>query len=240
VEPQTVLYNVVRPSLFPWVRMDIDGVEHIPEAGPAILVANHRSYFDPLALGFAFARRGRPVRFLGKREVFDAPVVGQIARALGGIRVDRQGAAAESLTEAAQALAAGELVAILPQGTIPRGRAFFDPELQGRWGAARLAALTHVPVIPFGVWGTEKVWPRSERVPRMWNVLRPPRVIVRGGPPVGLTYGSPDEDTRRIMAAIRAQLPAEAQQPHDPNPEELARTYPPGHAPDDLDAVGGR
>jgi putative phosphoserine phosphatase/1-acylglycerol-3-phosphate O-acyltransferase len=231
VEPQKLLFNLVRPELFPWVRMDIDGVEHIPEVGPAILVSNHRSYFDPLALGFAFARRGRPVRFLGKREVFDAPVVGQVVRALGGIRVDRQGDAGDSLIEAAKALAAGELVAILPQGTIPRGPAFFDPELEGRWGAARLAALTEVPVIPFGLWGTEKVWPRSERLPRMCAVLHPPRVTVRGGPPVALEHTSPEADTRQIMGAIRALLPPEAQEHHEPTPEELARTYPPGKSP---------
>jgi putative phosphoserine phosphatase/1-acylglycerol-3-phosphate O-acyltransferase len=228
IEPQRLLLNVVRPQLLPWVRMDIDGVEHIPEVGPAILVANHRSYFDPLALGFAFARRGRPVRFLGKREVFDAPVVGQIVRAMGGIRVDRQSGAAESLVDAAKALAAGELLAILPQGTIPRGPAFFRPELEGRWGAARLAALSEVPVVPFGLWGTEKVWPRSERLPRMWNVLRPPTVTVRAGPPVGLKYKSPKADTRRIMKAISALLPPEAWESYDPTPEELARTYPPG------------
>src|SRR5690606_27759953 len=98
--------------------------------GPAIVVANHRSYFDPVALGLAFAKRGRPVRFLGKREVFDAPVVGPLARSLGGIPVDRASGSDEPLAEAAAALAAGELVAVLPQGTIPRGPAFFEPELK--------------------------------------------------------------------------------------------------------------
>ena len=90
----------------------------------------------------------------------------------------------EPLVDAAAALASGELVAILPQGTIPRGPAFFEPELKGRWGAARLAALSKVPVIPIGLWGTEAVWPRSERVPRVWNVTSPPTVRVRVGDPV--------------------------------------------------------
>ena len=40
------------------------------------------------------------------------------------------------------------MVVIMPQGTIPRGQAFFDPELKGRWGAARLAAMTGAPVDP--------------------------------------------------------------------------------------------
>jgi putative phosphoserine phosphatase/1-acylglycerol-3-phosphate O-acyltransferase len=156
-------------------------------------------------------------------------VVGQVARALGGIRVDRASGSDEPLVAAASALASGELVVILPQGTIPRGRAFFDPELSGRWGAARLAALSKVPVIPMGLWGTEKVWPRSERAPRLWNVTHPPTVRVRLGPPVDLKLRSPAPDTRRMMAAIVDLLPDEARQHHDPTPEELALTFPPGH-----------
>ena len=91
-------------------------------------------------MSVAIARSGRTVRFLGKKEVFDAPVVGQLATAMGGIRVDRGTGSDEPLQAAADALAGGEVVAIMPQGTIPRGPAFFDPELKGRWGAARLAA----------------------------------------------------------------------------------------------------
>src|SRR4029450_5017193 len=47
IEPQRVLQTLARPELLPWVRFDIDGVDRIPAAGPAIVVANHRSYFDP-------------------------------------------------------------------------------------------------------------------------------------------------------------------------------------------------
>jgi putative phosphoserine phosphatase/1-acylglycerol-3-phosphate O-acyltransferase len=231
IEPQRLLQTLVRPELLPWVRFDIDGVDRIPAAGPAILVANHRSYSDPLALGVTLARRGRAVRFLGKREVFDAPLVGRLARALGGIRVERSTGSDRPLVEAAAALASGELVAIMPQGTIPRGAAFFDPELKGRWGTARLAADTRVPVVPIGLWGTERVWPRSERVPRVWNVTNPPMVTVRVGEPVELKYRSPQADTRRIMAAIVDLLPPEARRHRDPTAEELSRTYPAGGAP---------
>jgi putative phosphoserine phosphatase / 1-acylglycerol-3-phosphate O-acyltransferase len=265
LEPQKLLLGVVRPELMPWVNLDVEGIDHIPAEGPAIVVANHRSYFDPLALGMAYARRGRPVRFLAKRELFDAPVVGQLVRAMGGIKVDRVaaggdgaaghdaaggdgaaghvaaggdgaarrgGASDDPLVAAAGALAAGELVAVLPQGTIPRGPDFFDPELKGRTGAARLAAMTGAPVIPFGLWGTEEVWPRSERVPRFWNVTAAPTVLVRGGPPVELKGKSHEADTRRIMKAIRKLLPAEARRPYEPTAEELARTYPAGHQPE--------
>ena len=73
------------------------------------------------------------------------------------------------------------MVALMPQGTIPRGKAFFDPKLKGRWGAARLAAMTNAPVIPIGLWGTEKVWPRSARFPNVLNVVDPPVVTIRVG-----------------------------------------------------------
>jgi putative phosphoserine phosphatase/1-acylglycerol-3-phosphate O-acyltransferase len=117
----------------------------------------------------------------------------------------------------------------MPQGTIPRGRAFFDPVLQGRWGAARLAAMTDAPVIPLGLWGTEKVWPRSSRLPNITNVTSPPTVRVRLGPPVPLSGTDPQGDTEAIMAAITALLPEEARRAHEPTERELALTLPHGY-----------
>jgi putative phosphoserine phosphatase/1-acylglycerol-3-phosphate O-acyltransferase len=237
LEPQQLLMQLGRlEMLVPYVRFDIAGWEHIPERGPAIIVGNHRSYFDPLAIGVTLSKRGRPVRFLGKKEVFDVPVAGQVLRAMGGIRVDRGTGSDEPLREAAAALEAGQLVAVMPEGTIPRGAAFFDPVLKGRWGASRLAAMTGAPVIPIGLWGTEKVWPRSSRTPNVLNVLRPPKVRIRVGPPVaGLKGRSPDADTKRIMKAIVGLLPAEAKVHRVPTAEELARTYPSGKVPTDAE-----
>ncbi|MFN8017835.1 MAG: HAD-IB family hydrolase [Acidimicrobiales bacterium] len=232
LEPQKVLHLLARPQLLPWVRFDLEGVERIPKEGPAIIVGNHRSYFDPLAIGWALAKAGRPVRFLGKKEVFDAPVVGQFVAALGGIRVERGSGSDEPLAAAAEALAAGEAVALMPQGTIPRGRAFFDPVLKGRWGAAKLAAMSGAPVIPIGLWGTERVWPRNARTPDVFAVGHPPTVRIRVGPPVPLGLQDPDADTAAIMEALVALLPPEAREHHDPTPEELARTLPSGYVGD--------
>ena len=228
LEPQQVLQAFARPELFPFARFHIEGVEHIPSKGGGLVCGNHRSYFDPLVMAMTLSQKGRPVRFLGKKEVFDAPVVGPIAKAMGGIRVDRGTGSDEPLEAAADALSAGQLVALMPQGTIPRGPAFFDPELQGRWGAARLAAKTRVPVIPVGLWGTEKVWPRNARVPNVLNITDPPEITVRVGPEVELTYEDDDADTKSIMAAIVDLLPAEARTYREPTGEELARTYPSG------------
>ena len=125
-----------------------------------------------------------------------------------------------------------EMVAMMPQGTIPRGPAFFDPVLKGRWGAARLAAMSGAPVIPIGLWGTEKVWPRSARLPNVLNVADPPLVTIRVGTPVELKYRSPDADTKRIMKALMALLPPESRIKRTPTPEELARTLPRGYKGD--------
>jgi putative phosphoserine phosphatase/1-acylglycerol-3-phosphate O-acyltransferase len=127
---------------------------------------------------------------------------------------------------ATAALRAGEVVIVLPQGTIPRGDAFFDPVLHGRTGAARLAAETGAPLIPVGLWGTERVWPRSAKVPNMTALVHPPRVTVDVGAPVTLLGEDAVADTTTLMAAIADLLPAEARVARIPTSEELARTRP--------------
>jgi len=229
MEVQKVAMTFLHPAMFPFARFQFEGVDLVPDRGPAILVGNHRSYFDPAAIALLVARTGRSVRFLGKKEVFDAPIVGQIAAAMGGIRVERGTGSDEPLQAAAEALRAGEMVALMPEGTIPRGPAFFEPKLTGRWGAAKLAAMTKAPVVPVGLWGTERVWPRSARMPNVLNVFDPPTVSLRVGEAVPLKYRSPDADTKRIMAAIVDLLPPEAKVRHTPTPAELALTYPPGY-----------
>ena len=228
MELQRLALTFSRPALVPYADIQIRGTHRIPAEGPVILVANHRSYFDPMVISMVVAKTGRTVRSLGKKEVFDAPVVGSLAEAMGGTRVDRGTGSDEPLQKAAEALDAGEMVAIMPQGTIPRGPAFFDPKLKGRWGAARLAQMTDATVIPIGLWGTEKVWPRSARVPNVLNVTDAPTVLATVGDPVELKGKNLDKDTKRIMKAIRKLLPPEAQERIDPTPEQLAASYPPG------------
>jgi putative phosphoserine phosphatase/1-acylglycerol-3-phosphate O-acyltransferase len=234
LEPQNIAMLLSRQEFMPYVNFKVYGANRIPEHGPAIIVGNHRSYFDPLAIGYVLSKRGRPVRFLGKKEVFDAPIVGDFARAMGGIRVERGTGSDEPLRAAEEALAAGEMVAMMPQGTIPRGREFYSAELKGRWGAARLAAASGAPVVPIGLWGTEQVWPRSARVPSVATLLHRPTVTIRVGSPVELKYDSLEADTARIMSAISALLPAAGRVDHEPTEEEIKRALPPGV--EDVDA----
>lgn len=235
---QRLALNFTHPVFFPYVKFRIEGTERIPANGPAIIVGNHRSYFDAAAIGVAIAQTERSVRFLGKKEVFDAPVLGQIAAAMGGIRVDRGTGSDEPLQAAAEALANGDLVAMMPQGTIPRGKAFYKPVLKGRWGAARLAALANtsskqsVPVIPIGLWGTEKVWPRSARIPNVLNLVTPPTVTIKVGEPITLAYDDLEADTATIMQAIMDLLPEASRNHGKPTKQEIALALPPGYKAD--------
>ena len=217
-----------RPEFFRLAEWTITGDENVPEDGPVILAFNHRSYFDTVAMHLLIAKIGRPARFLAKREVFEMPIIGPIARIVGGISVNRGSGSDAPLLDAIKALEAGEMVAIAPQGTIPRGPAFFDPVLEGRPGVAELAKRSGAEVYPVALWGTEKVWPRNQRLPKLNPLERPP-VSVTVGEAVPLVGRSAPADTKRIMTAISALLPDEARRKQNPSAEELALTYPPGH-----------
>jgi putative phosphoserine phosphatase/1-acylglycerol-3-phosphate O-acyltransferase len=231
IELQEVVNKISQPQLWPWLDIQVRQIENLPAEGPVIMTPNHRSYLDPLVVAHAAGRRDRPTRFLSKKEVTDAPVVGSIVKALGAVRVDRGSGSDQPMNEAARLLDAGELVALFPQGTIPRGPEFFDPVLKGRYGAARLARRTGAPVVPMGIWGTEKAWPRSSRVPYVLNLANPPTVTVTVGEPYHPASRDPEKATAEIMERIVDLLPDEAKVQREPTDAEVALTYPPGKAP---------
>ena len=233
IEPQDLVAKLVRPELLPWVKIEIQGLAHLGRnddgdgSGGRLMAANHRSYLDPLVVAYTAAQAETPVRFLAKKEVTDAPVAGAVAKSFGAIRVDRGSGSELPMIEAATALRAGELVAVFPQGTIPRGEAFFEPTLQGRHGAVRLALETDTPIIPVGIWGTEKAWPRSASVPYILNLSDRPTVTINIGEPYRPSSSDLDVATKELMATIAALLPDEARTHHTPTAAELALTYPP-------------
>ena len=231
LELQRAVFPFMQPELLLYADLTVNDEMNIPADGPAIIASNHRSYFDPLAITFALARVDRPGRFLAKKELFEAPFVKQLVSTMGAIPVYRGSGSDEPLRAAAEALDAGEVVVVLPQGTIPRGQRFFEPTLEARPGVARLADMSGAPVIPVGLWGTEAVWPRSARLPRFMNVMTPPPVSVTVGPPVEVEGSNPEVDTKTIMAAIADLLPPESRYARSPTPDELAATFPPGHTP---------
>ena len=128
-----------------------DDAPHLPDSGPVIVISNHVSYVDPIAVARYLIWHGRWPRFLGKAELWKMPVIGWLARGCRQIPVHRGTAnASQALDAAAEALEQGELVILYPEGTRTR-----DPDLWPmvpRTGAARLALTTGVPVIPVASW----------------------------------------------------------------------------------------
>jgi 1-acyl-sn-glycerol-3-phosphate acyltransferase len=172
------------------------GLEHVP-AGGAILAGNHLSVADELFLGALVPRH---IAFWAKAEYFRG---GRLARAvvagLGAIPVERGGGRAvlAAFDAAVPVLRAGGLVAVFPEGTrSPDGRLY-----RGRTGAVRLARQAGVPIVPFGVAGTDRVQPIDARLPRP---ARGARVTYRFGPPLPVAEGSVREATDEVMARIRA------------------------------------
>jgi 1-acyl-sn-glycerol-3-phosphate acyltransferase len=159
--------GIVRPLFRLLYRVRVEGSEHVPGTGGAILVANHESLLDPFALALVTRRR---IRFFTKRELWERSWLAPLLRALGGIRVDRGRGAPATIRRGVDVLRAGEIVAVFPQGRIRRDN--------GRWehGAARLALETGLPLVPIRLLGTADALRR--------NKIGLPQVIVRVGPPL--------------------------------------------------------
>lgn len=192
-------------------RLDWREQDKLPATGGALVVANHISNYDPLALGEYLIWSGRWGRFLGKSDIWKTPVVGYFARACNQIPVERNTRnAADALRAAEEALAAGELVVLYPEGTITA-----DPDewpMTPRSGAARLALSSRAPVIPVASWGANHIIPGKKlHFPRFF----PRRTLsVITGDPVDLSDLYALDDQRmavkiageRMMEAITELL----------------------------------
>jgi 1-acyl-sn-glycerol-3-phosphate acyltransferase len=201
-----------------WVKLDCEGMAHIPKQGPVIIAANHLSYFDPLCLGVFVDAAGREARFLAKSELFESRLLGWVLRAAGQIPVYRETRdAAQSLQAAVETMREGAAVVIYPEGTTTRSPDFSP--MKPKSGVARLAALTGAPVVPVGMWGAQLLFARGQLGPFRRGI----RVVVRAGPPLhlGLTPDSPLEEVNaardRVMEAI-TKLVDEAKEGWSPPP----------------------
>lgn len=145
-------------------RITVEGaLDEIPKTGPLILAANHSSNLDAVVLGsWLTPRLGRRIHWLGKKELFDWPVVGWAA-ANGGVHpVDRGAADVEAFRLAMRILDEGHVLFVFPEGTRSR-----DGKLQdGHDGVAVLAIRTGAPIVPLAIAGSNRVWPRGQKLPR--------------------------------------------------------------------------
>jgi 1-acyl-sn-glycerol-3-phosphate acyltransferase len=178
-----VLYWVLKYALLgPWLRLLfrpwVEGVEYVPETGPAIIASNHLSFSDSIFMPLMVPRR---VTFLAKQEYFTGRgLKGWLSRMFfsgaGQVPIDRtSGSSAKAALETGKRiLAEGKLLGIYPEGTrSPDGRLY-----RGKTGVARMALEARVPVIPVAMIDTNKVQPIGRKIPRIR------RVGARFGPPL--------------------------------------------------------
>ncbi len=182
----TVAYWVLKAFLTPvfWLlfRVRVEGREHIPKHGPAVLAANHQSFCDSFFIPLVVHRK---VTYLAKSEYFDSWKTAWFFRAAGQLPIRRGGgSASERALETARTdvLAKGKLLGLYPEGTRTLDRNVH----KGRTGVTRLSRECGVPVIPVGVIGTVDVQPVNS------NMMRPFKTVtIRFGEPMRM---DPPED----------------------------------------------
>jgi cytidylate kinase len=196
------------------VRLRIEGdLASLPRTGPLIVAGNHASSADPVLIGaFLNGILGRPLNWLGKRELVEYPLTGWAFRRAGIHPVDRNAADLEAFRTAMRILEAGHVLAVFPEGTRSR-----DGALQPvREGVGMLALRSGAEVLPVAVIDSDRMWPRGHLLPK-WGR----RVTVRYGKPFKVADELPKEQegqkrdrraateaaTRLIMTRIAELLP---------------------------------
>ena len=148
----------------------VSGREHIPEHGPLIVACNHVSLLDPLLMSVAIAPTRRPFG-LGKKELFEKPVLGWYLRKTGSFPLDRAGDATSAMRSALEVLEKGGCVVIYPEGTRVKPGQTRAPKP----GVAFLSARSKAPVLPIRVLGTAE-FPRAFPLEaRFGALIEPPK-----------------------------------------------------------------
>ncbi|MEU4095141.1 lysophospholipid acyltransferase family protein [Streptomyces sp. NPDC026673] len=188
----------LRAAFRPWV----EGLEHIPRQGPAILASNHLSFSDSFFLPAVLDRK---VTFIAKAEYFTTPgIKGKLTAAffkgVGQLPVDRsgaRGAGEAAISSGIKVIESGELFGIYPEGTrSPDGRLY-----RGKpGGLARIALATGAPVIPVAMIDTEKIQPPGKVMPKL---MRPG---IRIGKPLDFSRYMGMEHDRFILRSVTDEV----------------------------------
>jgi 1-acyl-sn-glycerol-3-phosphate acyltransferase len=188
--------RVGRP-IMSWSRMTVTGLECLPAEGPVILVADHDSYWDPIAIAVA-AAPVRQIQALAKSSLWKNKAVGKLMTGMGQIPVERGVSNAQALQRAIDELRDGACIGVFPEGTRSLGR-----ELRARSGVGRLAeAVPEAAVVCVRTSGTVDVVRLPKRPTVTVEFYRP-----AGGPmQPGETVV---EFADRLLAELRAGAPRE-------------------------------
>ncbi len=190
-----------------FTRVTVEGLEHVPSAGPLIIAGNHISNADPPAIAsWLTPALGRPIHWMAKAEALEWPLAGWFMRQNGAFGIRRGAADTEAFRLAKRVLDEGRVLGAFPEGT----RSPTGALQQAKDGVSLLALRTGAPILPVGVAGTDRFWPRGQK---LWGVggritlrVGEPFVLERGRRPDG-TRESMEDVTTRLMLRIAALLP---------------------------------
>ncbi len=171
---QSVARRFLQPVVARLWDFQVEGLEHVPDTGPAVLCPNHVAAIDS---AFVPAVLDRNLIYVGKSEYLDDWKTRRLFPALGMIPIDRRGGdhAKAALDTARAVLEGGGLFGIYPEGTRSRSGKLH----KGHTGAARLAIETGAPIIPVGLLGTADIQPVDAAMPKFFR-----RVVIRFGEPI--------------------------------------------------------
>jgi 1-acyl-sn-glycerol-3-phosphate acyltransferase len=193
-------YVILGPILRLIFRPQVEGGEHVPASGAAILASNHLSFCDSIFMPLMVRRK---VTFVAKAEYFTGVgLKGSLIRMFfvgtGTIPVDRSGgqAAQAAMDTGLRILRGGNLFGIYPEGTrSPDGRLF-----RGKTGVARLALDSGAPVVPVAMLNSDRVQPPGKIIPKIM------RVRIRFGEPLDLTRYAGRAGDRFVERAITDEI----------------------------------
>lgn len=178
----------------------VRGRQNVPRSGPLIIIANHVSYIDPILIGWAV--QPRLTHYMGKKELFNNKFIRFIISKWGMFPVDREHVDRTAMLQAITLLREGKTLGLFPEGT----RSSSGELQQMRSGAIRFAIKTRSPLLPVGVTGTDKSYPRGTKLPK------PARLGVRIGQPFEFSefYDQPmtAEQTEQAIALMRDKIAA--------------------------------
>ena len=174
------LYRVLRATLpsvvLPYFKVTVEGLEHVPTSGAAIIAGNHLSFVDSFVLGLSLPR---PLYYLGKSDYWESARTRWLVAGAGVVPVYRDGGdrGEDSLRAGVRLLERGDLLGIYPEGTrSPDGRLY-----RGKTGPVRMALEAGVPIVPFGIIGSDVAMPQDRKV------IRRAPITLCFGPPVDLS-----------------------------------------------------
>lgn len=154
-------------------RFKVEGREHIPLTGQIVLVSNHQSYLDPIAVGLTI--RKRTFRSIARTGLFTFKPFAWLIYALGAIPIDQEGASASAIKLSIQQIQEGHAVVIFPEG----GRTRNGTTNEFKGGVLLILKRTKAPVVPVAIEGAYDIWPAGEKLPRLSG-----RIMVRALPPI--------------------------------------------------------